>query len=566
MGIEPLLIPLSQFCDVLAKQWGSGWVDSHGLLQRKLLARGKTPKLLQLAWDTRQLGSDSKANEDPGILFFAQKGARFDPLHHLDGLLAAGCLVVTDPTTSLQVTPHQDGLLLAPAPGATNALLRASAWECLSGPAKALTSIGITGTNGKTSTTSLVAQLLTKRTGTPAARLGTLGFFDGSQAHDHLFATTPDFPTLCTFLNHCAQRQVSNLVMEASSHGLAEQRLHRWQFDVAAITNLTPDHLDFHGTMEEYWQAKKLLFLKHLKPSAPAVLAAEKLPWMDLLATLNAKDHPAIVVWNEGKLGAPPHVVSSLGPKGCVLRYRLDESSSSVHGLRLFIESPEGPETAARHVHAPYLLGSFQAENLMVALGVCYAMGHSWPSLVQLIPELVAVPGRMECVTPPELRHNAPLVIVDYAHSPDALESVLGLLRQTQQHEGSRGRLITVFGCGGDRDPTKRPIMGRLATELSDLTIITSDNPRTEEPAAIIADIVRGVTHDAQVLEEPDRLLAINMAIQSAAAGDIVLIAGKGHESYQIIGHELLPFSDTASARTVLEHFFSGSSSPRGSL
>jgi UDP-N-acetylmuramyl-tripeptide synthetase len=393
----------------------------------------------------------------------------------------------------------------------------------------------------------------------PTARLGTLGFFDGSVEFDQPFPTTPDFPTFCCYLNHLVRVGTTTLVMEASSHGLAEGRLHDWQFDGAALTNLTPDHLDFHKTMEAYWEAKKLLFSRHLKQGAPAVVAAQKSPWREAVSLLCSRGHPTTLIINtmaetpDAKLALDPvneaqvHSALNIVEYDCKLALR--------EGLSLHLNAPSGKHTSSTKLgaayRAPWLFGDFQAENLVVALCMMNALGHHWVSLEPRTASLRPVRGRMEVVTPVSERAGLPLVFVDYAHTPDALESCILSLRKLSL--ANKSKILTVFGCGGDRDRTKRPVMAEIAGRLSDFSIVTSDNPRSEDPQVINSEIAAGFSPAAKWVIEQDRALAITRAITQANPGDLVIIAGKGHEDYQIIGSSTLPFSDAEIARKVLQ-------------
>lgn len=526
--------------------------------------------VVRLCWDTREIkqpGGNHSAS--PPTLFFARRGRNFDPSGILNTLLDQGLLVVADQETAgnsghLLRSENETRLLIASERSATERFLRAAAGAALAPEVQGLRTIAITGTNGKTSTTSLTAQIVREISGHPSAELGTLGFFDGHTLHPQSFPTTPDFPAFCQYLNQVAKSGTRHLVMEASSHGLEEERLGHWTFDAAAITNLTPDHLDFHGTMESYWAAKQLLFRRHLRRGSPAVVAAAKVPWRDLEHHLREHEHLLYLVWDENQCGrCPHHVLKAEGIR--VITYSAStKQQQRSPSLALDIGRDNDAIGSTFQVHSDQLSGAFQAENLAVALTLCHAtFGFSWELLSQSLKSLRPVTGRMQCINPGTDAMPAPLVFVDYAHSPDALESVLKSLRQQADERG--GKIVTVFGCGGDRDKTKRPIMGRIAKELSDRVIVTSDNPRTENPQAILSDITAGLTKDGSWMVLADRAHAIEQAIVGSEPQDIVLIAGKGHEEYQIIGHKKVPFSDASTARNVLEKILPSSTIPRGS-
>jgi len=381
-------------------------------------------------------------------------------------------------------------------------------------PSQHLRMIGVTGTNGKTSCSHWLAQALTALD-RKTAIVGTLGNgFPG--ALSAAINTTPDpivlQGMLAEFLKHGAQ----SVAMEVSSHGLAQGRVNGTHFDIAVLTNLTRDHLDYHGDMASYAAAKQSLFF-----------------WPGLkCAVLNCDD----------EFGA--QLAAQLGDQGLkVMTYGFGEAD--VRGSRLRLE-PDGLALDITTSHGTaYLsasvLGRFNAYNLLAVLAAMLASGVALQEAVAVLGQVQPVAGRMQQLGGDGL----PLVVVDYAHTPDALEKVLASLR-----EQTRGRLLCVFGCGGNRDKGKRPLMGEVAARLADFVVVTSDNPRHENPRAILDAIVAGMTGDYH--EEADRAAAITLALHQAKAGDIVLIAGKGHEVYQEIGDEKLPFSDTEVAARVL--------------
>jgi UDP-N-acetylmuramoyl-L-alanyl-D-glutamate--2,6-diaminopimelate ligase len=541
-SIEPLRLPAQSFQKLFA-----------GNQPQK-----RTAAQCTLCWDTRAV-----PNDRPFVLF-AKAGKNFDPWHDLERLLVRaqqqnieGWCIVDNTFESLNKIAALDSHArerVFPVPEFSRLLCEAASM-CLVPETRDLKTFAITGTNGKTSTTSLLAQLITETNGTPTARLGTLGFFDGSVEFDQPFPTTPDFPTFCCYLNHLVRVGTKALVMEASSHGLAEGRLHDWQFDGAALTNLTPDHLDFHKTMEAYWDAKKLLFSRHLKQGAPAVIAAQKSPWRDAVSMLCSHGHPTTLILNtmantvEGMPALDPENKAQVHSALKIVEY--DYELALREGLSLHLKQRSGKPTTHSRFRAPMLFGDFQAENLVVALCMMNALGHHWDSMEQRTESLKPVLGRMEVVTPISERTSLPLVFVDYAHTPDALESSISSLRKIAMV--NRTKIITVFGCGGDRDRTKRPAMAEIAGRLSDLAIVTSDNPRTEDPLQINSEIAAGFSPAAKWVIEQDRALAIKLAITQANPGDLVIVAGKGHEDYQIIGSSKLPFSDAEIARKVLQ-------------
>jgi UDP-N-acetylmuramoyl-L-alanyl-D-glutamate--2,6-diaminopimelate ligase len=375
---------------------------------------------------------------------------------------------------------------------------------------------GITGTNGKTSCSHWIAQSLT-HLGRKTAIVGTLGSgFPGRL--EQAMHTTPDPLSLQMTLAALRDGGAVGCAMEVSSHGIDQGRINGTEFDVALFTNLSRDHLDYHHTMECYGAAKARLF--HWPHLAHAVINVDDQFGRDLAHSI---DRSRINVLGYG-----------LG-QGDIAGHRLDLST---RGLKLEIATPWG----SAHLSSP-LIGEFNALNLLGVLGVLMTAEISLEDAVNALSLVEPVAGRMQMVRLP----NAPLAVVDYAHTPDALEKALGTLRRLLV---SGGKLHCVFGCGGDRDPGKRPLMGEVATRIADRVIITSDNPRSENPNHIIQDILAGVHPNYEV--EVDRSIAIKKAVQSAQPCDAVLIAGKGHEAYQEIGEKRLPFDDVLIAREAL--------------
>jgi UDP-N-acetylmuramoyl-L-alanyl-D-glutamate--2,6-diaminopimelate ligase len=376
--------------------------------------------------------------------------------------------------------------------------------------------VGVTGTNGKTSCSHWIAQCL-NRLRRPTAVLGTLGvgFPNVLMPATH---TTPDAAELQEQLADWLARGARCVSMEVSSHGLEQGRVNGVAFAAALFTNFSRDHLDYHGTMERYAATKARLF--HWPELEHAVVNLDD-PFGARLAASIDRTRVQVLGYGFGK--------------GEIAGHRLDLSQ---RGLRLEIETPWG----AGVIHSS-LLGAFNASNLLGVLGVLLAAGMKLEEAAESLAYVQPPAGRMQMMR----AEGRPLVVVDYAHTPDALQKVLETLRPLVP---SGARLWCVFGCGGDRDRGKRPLMGEIATRLADRAIVTSDNPRSEPPRAIIEAVIAGAHPNYHV--EEDRATAIFRAIREAGPGDIVLIAGKGHESYQEIAGVRLPFSDAEVARTAL--------------
>ena len=367
-------------------------------------------------------------------------------------------------------------------------------------PAKAMTMIGVTGTNGKTSVTLLLKQVLEKCLG---AKVGLIGTMENQIGHESIPTerTTPESFELQGLFARMRDALCSHVVTEVSSHAVALERIGGTHFDVAAFTNLTEDHLDFHKTMDAYCDAKAELFRR-----------------CDV-AVINADDSYS------GRILAaatcPVLTTSVSGENGLVAR----DLELQSEGIRF--TACCGEESAVVEVPIP---GKFTVYNALTVLGIARQLGISLEDCAKALKTVRGVKGRIEVVPTPETPYS---VLIDYAHTPDGLENVISAVQGF-----CKGRVITVFGCGGDRDPMKRPIMGHIGVALSDLGIITSDNPRTEEPAAIIRDIVAGVkTEDGEYIVVEDRREAIRYAMDIAKKDDIIILAGKGHETYQEINN-----------------------------
>jgi UDP-N-acetylmuramoyl-L-alanyl-D-glutamate--2,6-diaminopimelate ligase len=393
-------------------------------------------------------------------------------------------------------------------------------------PASHLTNLAVTGTNGKTTVAYLVRSCL-QHAGHRCGLMGTVVYDTGSETISASL-TTPDCLTVADLQSRMVAAGATHAVMEASSHALSQDRLAGIDFKAAAFTNLTGDHLDYHKTKEDYLAAKSRLFAD-LEAGAIAVLNKQS-PESEIIA----QQTKARVWW---------YAIDEPTDIRAVIR------SMTVEGTRFTLEFA-GHEAK---VTTP-LLGKHNVANHLAAAGLCLAAGLKLEQVAAGLSSLTTIPGRLE-----RINEGAPAVIVDFAHTDDALQNVLQTLRPL-----CKGNLIVVFGCGGDRDKTKRPRMAKVAEQLADIVIVTSDNPRTEDPNSIIADITAGferivasrATSDerrATPLIESDRRKAIELAIRSAKLDDIVLIAGKGHETYQIIGTQKHDFSDKAIARQYLQ-------------
>lgn len=447
-----------------------------------------------------------------GALFVALRGQAADGNRFVDAARRKGAVAVLS-----EEPPRADTPWVRVA-NARVALARLAA-NFHGRPAEKLELVGVTGTNGKT-TTSFLADAALRAAGHATGLIGTVQYRIGARLAEAV-RTTPESADLQALLAEMVAAGCSHAVMEVSSHSLALERVHGCPFRVAVFTNLTRDHLDFHGDMESYFAAKRRLFAELLRADGTAVLNADD----DRCAALAAAARGR--VWT-----------FSLERSADLVAERLE---LSLDGIRFQARTPAGPV----EVRSP-LLGRFNAENLLAALGAALAAGVPPEAAAAGLGSVGGVPGRLERV---EAGQDF-LVVIDYAHTDDALRNLLETVRGLEPR-----RVITVFGCGGDRDRTKRPLMGAVAARLSDVVVVTSDNPRSEPPETIVEEILRGMGGRSRAEQHTlvDRREAIARALELAGPGDVVVIAGKGHETYQTVRDRNLPFDDRLVARELLE-------------
>jgi UDP-N-acetylmuramoyl-L-alanyl-D-glutamate--2,6-diaminopimelate ligase len=376
--------------------------------------------------------------------------------------------------------------------------------------------IGITGTNGKTTTSFLIKSIL-ESAGLSCGLIGTI-YYDIGGKTTKAWNTTPESADICRFLYQMYNAGQSACVLEVSSHGLVLHRVSGLLFDAGVFTNLTQDHLDFHTDMEDYFQAKKILFT-HLRPDGSAIINTA-----DPYGSRLAKDITQDLI--DFAPGGHETAVNAIGWQ------------SSIKGLDFIAKTPLGPV----EIHTS-LIGDFNVENILAAIAAGIAMKFDLKTIRRGIQAVGGIPGRLETFRISGDR----TAVVDYSHTPDSLKKSLLVLQQL-----TKNHLWVIFGCGGDRDRAKRPMMGRIAGEIADRIIVTSDNPRSEDPKQIIDDILQGMTVDDRVYVEPDRREAIYYGLRNAEAGDTILLAGKGHEDYQEIAGIRHSFDD----RKVVEGFF----------
>jgi UDP-N-acetylmuramoyl-L-alanyl-D-glutamate--2,6-diaminopimelate ligase len=460
----------------------------------------------------------------PGAVFVAMKGGSTDGNRYVEKAIAAGALgVITD---SAQKFDHllvfEPGLPVLEVEHGRRALAQASA-AFFGHPERKLAATGITGTNGKTTTAFLIEELL-NAAARKAVLVGTIECHVAGEVRPSPH-TTPESRDLFELMAEGVSRGAAELVTEVSSHALDQGRAAGINFDVAVFTNLTRDHLDYHQTMENYFAAKRLLFDGTVYPAPRVAVINAHDPRSEELAEAARKAGAEVRTYGIGQ-GDWRAASFTLTPSGAVIE----------------LETPAG---AAKVVSR--LAGEVNILNLLAAFTAAHARGVPFADLVEFVPQLQPVPGRFQSVDA-----GQPFtVIVDYAHTDDALRNLTILARQMTASSG--GRVLTIFGCGGDRDRTKRPKMGLAAGKGSDFVVATSDNPRSEEPAAILAEIEPGLkASGVRYAIEPDRAAAIRLALQQAAPGDVVLLAGKGHEKEQIVGFTSIPFDDAEVALSAL--------------
>ncbi len=447
--------------------------------------------------EVTRVDSDSRSCE-PGSLFFALPGRLSDGAQYARDAVAHGamCVVASELIDGIVVP-----VLVAPATQLHDLCTHASA-AVTRHPEHSTQLVGVTGTNGKTTVSTLVAEVA-RFVGWNGSNIGTLTNERTTPASPELFRT---LASLVERFDPTLARSV--VAMEVSSHALDQRRIDGVTFEVAAFTNLSHDHLDYHGTMEEYFGAKARLFTPSFARRA--------------------------VIWTDDPFGARLAAMVEL-PLTRVTRADADEVVASLRGTTYFWRG---------HVVNTPIIGDYNIDNALMAMAIMSDLGADEVDIAHAMSDVAAVPGRFELVS------STPFtVIVDYAHTPAGLARLLNDVRALMRG----GRLITVFGCGGDRDREKRPEMGAIASRTSDITIVTSDNPRSESPDAIIDAIMTGVAPDASVERLSERRLAIARAFEWATSGDVVVLAGKGHETTQTIGNDVLVFDDRAVARELLK-------------
>ena len=464
-----------------------------------------------------------------GDIFVAVEGAVYDGHDFIDQALANGAKYIVCQNKGRWTS---DEVIIVDDSSKAAAIL---AQASMGNPSSKLTNLAVTGTNGKTTVAFLVRSCI-QITGQKCGLIGTI-VYDTGAASFEASLTTPDCLTIAEKQSQMLKAGSKYMVIEASSHALAQNRLAAIDFKAAAFTNLTGDHLDYHKTKKEYLAAKTKLFAA-LSPEAIAVLNKQSSE-----AELIAKHTKARILWYAIEEQADITArIESMDSGGTVFTLALANHSSFVSPPSSLVHRPSSI------VKTP-LLGLHNVSNHLAAAGLCLAAGFDLETTAGGLSDLQGVPGRLE-----KVGWNGDFtVLVDYAHTDDALKNVLSTLKPL-----CKGNLRVVFGCGGDRDRTKRPRMAKVVEQLADFVIVTSDNPRTEKPQDIIDEIIAGferTTHHARrttKIIEPDRRKAIELAIKSADKDDIVLIAGKGHENYQIIGKQKFPFSDKTIARECL--------------
>ncbi len=467
-----------------------------------------------MALDSRQI--------KPGDVFFAFKGTHLDGREFIVDAIKKGAIAILIEAEEAGAIHTENAVPVIPVRHLSRRVGEIAA-RFYGYPATAVPVVGVTGTSGKTSCSYFIASAL-QQLGLPCGVIGTLG----TGFVDHIrpgSLTTPDAVTLQKTFAELHEQGAKVIAMEVSSHSLDQGRVNGTEFAVGVFTNLSRDHLDYHGTMVAYGQAKKRLF----ELSRAAVVNADDAVGAEWIQSFAGRD----LLYPYG-LRAPSDLPFAVNENYCYA----DRIELSIEGIKATLHTPWGEgELAVR------LIGRFNLSNIVAALTTLCLLNVPFEQAVAALSTLTSVPGRMETLG----GQSKPLVVVDYAHKPDALEKVLMALKQH-----CKGQLYCIFGCGGDRDKGKRPMMAKIAEQYADKVIVTDDNPRTEDPKQIVADIMQGFLQPNQVIVQHDRSKAIRDVIHYAVAGDCVLVAGKGAEAYQQIGDKKIPFSDIEQVKETL--------------
>jgi UDP-N-acetylmuramoyl-L-alanyl-D-glutamate--2,6-diaminopimelate ligase len=493
------------------------WAELHGVMLGKGLVRADEAMRAEAAVGAVNTVAYDSRMVQPGDVFVALRGQHADGAAFARQAIERGAVAVV----SEQPAPEGTEVAWAVVDDARRALAALAA-ALYRHPSSEMQVVGITGTNGKTTTAYLVASIF-DAANLRCGLLGTVGYRIGSELREAT-RTTPEAPDVQRMMREMVDAGCRACAMEVSSHALSLRRVESMSFAAAVFTNLTRDHLDFHADMEDYFQAKRRLF-EMLPRDAPSLINIDDPRGLSLT---EAGGRPVTYAINRPADITPGPLSFSLG------------------GLQFDVRTPRGTIRVSSR-----LVGRPNVYNILAAVAAATALDLSFDAIERGISALEGVPGRFQVVSG---ARDEVTVVVDYAHTDDALRNLLETGRPL-----ARGRLITVFGCGGDRDRTKRPLMGAVAGRLSDVIVITSDNPRSEDPARIIDEIQRGLTadtrrdRDQRLLAIVDRREAIAEAIALARPDDLVLVAGKGHEKYQVIGSQVLPFDDVAVAREALD-------------
>lgn len=471
-----------------------------------------------IAYDSREVRA--------GNAFFCIPGEK------VDGNAFAADAIAHGATCIVTENKHQDPAIPQVIVPDVRLALAMIAADFYGNPSQTVRLVGVTGTNGKTTTTHLVERMMLD-CGRKTGLIGTLGSrWEQGDEYSESKHTTPQSSDLQRILSAMRDASCSHVAMEVSSHALSQKRVAGSNFAVAALTNITQDHLDFHKTMENYWRSKRLLF-EALNDSSQtnktAVVNIDDPLAKEFLGVCGGSIRKLTYGWERGDI--------------CVKDARFESG-----GSRLQIATPRGVVELKTK-----LTGRFNVYNTMAALAICLAENADIESLRKSLESFPGVSGRFEVVS--SEKQPEPLCIVDYAHTPDGLDNVLKAAANVVPHGG---KLIVVFGCGGDRDASKRPQMGEIAENRAQEVVVTSDNPRSEEPQQIIANILAGIKRMKNVKVEPDRATAIRLAVNGASDNDVVVVAGKGHENYQILADKVIPFDDRSEVLSALRQRAAG--------
>ena len=546
--------PVTALVNLEKKSFLYAPVEESSLL-RRILDKDKNPLKLDLFFHSKNIDAYFKKKQTtqvPEFLYVARKGLKFNGHSLAAKVLSSGNIFLGEPEEIFKLNRdisashewfksivHHPFFIGVNSSEATLELLISKASQIKDHMFKIC---AVTGTNGKTSLVQNLSWSFETLAKKKTLKIGSLGIELNGETYEGSHSTTPDYPAFISSLIKAKNLNIKDVFIEASSHGLKERRMGNFRFDLAIFTNLTQDHLDYHVTLEDYMASKRVLFNKHLKKNAVSVINTLRDKHESFLdaALKNSKTTYLITDKNSEYLSLKNDKIILL---------TIIESQCTLKGSTCKFTIHKEKSKACYEFFLPQI-GMHQIENALCLIAALHSQGFEITRILDTVAHLPTIPGRLEEVTTDNALQSQPRVYVDFAHSPDAVESILTSLKHLKP---KNSRLISVMGCGGDRDSSKRAIIGKILEKLSDMTFVTSDNPRNEDPLKIIHDMMSSVTKMSHFSINADRKDAIKNAIMEATHEDIVLILGKGHENYQIIKDKKFEFSDAKIAKHFLE-------------